>query len=464
MIARLPKEIKISQETIKMKLCFKTILPIILISAMLILLVGCFPLKNQSPIITSTPITLAEVDELYTYQVEATDPDGDTLTYSLDVKPSGMTINSATGLIKWTPTAKGDYDVVVKVSDGALDITQSFTIVVSKAEEPVYTPPEEEETVYTPPVIPPGVPVIPVMGGTVTITGDAKYGEELTADITGITYNPATGADVPTYQWKRGGAEIGGAINATYTLVKADIGAVITVTVTADGTNATGSVTSAPTAAVGKAAGPAAPTGIGKTDETVAGAKDGTLTGTAAGQEYQVDGAGAWTAITGVTVTGLAPGSYMVRVAETDTHLAGDAAGPFVIAAGVIRALNIVAGSGEVTITSNYGDVVTGTDVPTIYYGGDVNSWKDLGDNLQARVTTAFPNKMVTLVLTPNAASNEVTITGTKEFHGNIPSRTLEVVVCDKIDTTITNKSFTVVVSGINNAYVLTIGTIIVLP
>jgi len=302
------------------------------------------------------------------------------------------------------------------------------------------------------------------MGGTVTITGDAKYGEELTADITGITYTPATGADVPTYQWKRGGAEIGGAINATYTLVKADIGAVITVTVTADGTNATGSVTSAPTAAVGKAAGPAAPTGIGKTDETVAGAKDGTLTGTAAGQEYQVDGAGAWTAITGVTVTGLAPGSYMVRVAETDTHLAGDAAGPFVIAAGVIRALNIVAGSGEVTITSNYGDVVTGTDVPTIYYGGDVNSWKDLGDNLQARVTTAFPNKMVTLVLTPNAASNEVTITGTKEFHGNIPSRTLEVVVCDKIDTTITNKSFTVVVSGINNAYVLTIGTIIVLP
>jgi len=464
MIARLPKEIKISQETIKMKLCFKTILPIILISAMLILLVGCFPLKNQSPIITSTPITLAEVDELYTYQVEATDPDGDTLTYSLAVKPSGMTINSATGLIKWTPTAKGDYDVVVKVSDGALDITQSFTIVVSKAEEPVYTPPEEEETVYTPPVIPPGVPVTPVMGGTVTITGDAKYGEELTADITGITYNPATGADVPTYQWKRGGAEIGGAINATYTLVKADIGAVITVTVTADGTNATGSVTSAPTAAVGKAAGPAAPTGIGKTDETVAGAKDGTLTGTAAGQEYQVDGAGAWTAITGVTVTGLAPGSYMVRVAETDTHLAGDAAGPFVIAAGVIRALNIVAGSGEVTITSNYGDVVTGTDVPTIYYGGDVNSWKDLGDNLQARVTTAFPNKMVTLVLTPNAASNEVTITGTKEFHGNIPSRTLEVVVCDKIDTTITNKSFTVVVSGINNAYVLTIGTIIVLP
>ena len=157
-----------------MKLSFKTILPVILISAMLILLVGCFPLKNQSPIITSTPITLAEVDKLYTYEVEATDPDGDILTYSLAVKPSGMTINSATGLIKWTPTAKGDYDIVVKVYDGALDVTQSFTIVVSKAEEPVYTPPEEEEIVYTPPeeeeivytppVIPPGVPVTPVIG------------------------------------------------------------------------------------------------------------------------------------------------------------------------------------------------------------------------------------------------------------------------------------------------------------
>ena len=94
---------------------------------------GCLPIPtppNEAPIITSTPITTATVGVLYTYNVNATDPDGDTLAYSLVVKPSGMTINSATGLIKWTPTAKGDYPVTVKVSDGTLSINQNFTIKV----------------------------------------------------------------------------------------------------------------------------------------------------------------------------------------------------------------------------------------------------------------------------------------------------------------------------------------------
>jgi len=94
-------------------------------------LVGCLPgPTNQAPILTSDPITTATVGVEYTYDVNATDPDGDTLTYSLATKPSGMTINSATGLIWWTPTVKGDYPIIVKVSDGALSITQPFTIKV----------------------------------------------------------------------------------------------------------------------------------------------------------------------------------------------------------------------------------------------------------------------------------------------------------------------------------------------
>jgi len=96
-------------------------------------LVGCNPAPlNQTPILTSDPITTATVGVEYTYNVNATDPDGDTLTYSLATKPSGMTINSANGLIKWTPTAKGNYAVIVKVSDGDLYIIQSFTIVVDE--------------------------------------------------------------------------------------------------------------------------------------------------------------------------------------------------------------------------------------------------------------------------------------------------------------------------------------------
>jgi len=107
-----------------------------------LLLVGCEPSKpNQAPIITSDPDTTATVGEAYTYDVEATDPDGDTLNYSLAVKPFGMTIHSLFGIISWDPQIKdvGDHDVIVKVTDGDLDITQSFIITVVK-EEPGVTP------------------------------------------------------------------------------------------------------------------------------------------------------------------------------------------------------------------------------------------------------------------------------------------------------------------------------------
>ena len=89
------------------------------------------PSINQAPIITSTPITTATVDQTYVYNVNATDPNGDTLTYSLTTKPTGMTIKSWNGLINWTPTSTGDYDVTVRVSDGELFDIQSFTITVN---------------------------------------------------------------------------------------------------------------------------------------------------------------------------------------------------------------------------------------------------------------------------------------------------------------------------------------------
>jgi hypothetical protein len=98
---------------------------------------------NAEPAITSIPVTAVEVGALYTYDVNATDPDvGDTLTYSLTTKPAGMTIEPDTGLIQWTPEDAhvGAHDIVVKVVDSndipASD-TQLFTITVN----PVSLPP-----------------------------------------------------------------------------------------------------------------------------------------------------------------------------------------------------------------------------------------------------------------------------------------------------------------------------------
>jgi len=97
------------------------------------LFTGCF-LFNSSPVIESDPVTTAKEGAVYTYDVEATDPNEDTLTYSLTISPTGMTINSTTGVITWTPTDAqvGENEVVVEVSDGNKSATQSFTVTVDE--------------------------------------------------------------------------------------------------------------------------------------------------------------------------------------------------------------------------------------------------------------------------------------------------------------------------------------------
>ena len=98
------------------------------------LFTGCF-LFNSSPVIESDSVTNAKEGAVYTYDVEAVDPDGDTLEFSLLTHPTGMTINSTTGVISWTPTENqiGENEVVVEVSDGSRSTIQEFTIIVDEA-------------------------------------------------------------------------------------------------------------------------------------------------------------------------------------------------------------------------------------------------------------------------------------------------------------------------------------------
>ena len=61
---------------------------------------------------------------------------------------------------------------------------------------------------------------------------------------------------------------------------------------------------------------------VGHTDETRQGRKDGALTRTDSTMEYRLLPDGAWIAIAGNTVTGLAPGAYEVRYAATAAEMA----------------------------------------------------------------------------------------------------------------------------------------------
>ena len=89
---------------------------------------------NRKPVITSSP-TVLTVDEgaAYAYDVDAVDPDPDTLEFSLVQAPGGMVIDPATGSISWTPSEfhVGLREVTVEVSDGKGGAnTQTFSLTV----------------------------------------------------------------------------------------------------------------------------------------------------------------------------------------------------------------------------------------------------------------------------------------------------------------------------------------------
>lgn len=70
----------------------------------------------------------------------------------------------------------------------------------------------------------------------------------------------------------------------------------------------------------------AIPVGIGKTDCTTAAQNDGTITGVDSTMEYRLSTASEWTSISGNTVSGLANGTYDVRVKANGTVLASEVA------------------------------------------------------------------------------------------------------------------------------------------
>ncbi len=91
---------------------------------------------NHAPQITTSPLLNATAGANYSYDVDASDVDGDTLTYGLTVYPTGMTINAQSGRISWTPAADqtGAQSVNVSVTDakGGSD-SQSYTVMVAPA-------------------------------------------------------------------------------------------------------------------------------------------------------------------------------------------------------------------------------------------------------------------------------------------------------------------------------------------
>lgn len=173
------------------------------------------------------------------------------------------------------------------------------------------------------------------LSGSVEISGELRFDETLSVDITGIeTENPGE----LTYRWYRcnDGRGTGAALVGSgdkYILTAADIGKYIKVTVTA--ANVVGILSDTTSSAVKKASGPAAPTNLNVNE-------DGEITGVDATMEYADNSgfAGAKTCPNG-SISGLAGGTYYVRYKETATHEAGAAVTVTVLSEAPIQTLTV---------------------------------------------------------------------------------------------------------------------------
>lgn len=157
---------------------------------------------NNPPVISSTPVTQAQVGQPYAYTVVADDPENDPLTLTLVQAPAGMTM-TAFGDISWTPVEAhvGSHSVQVRVSDGRQAVTQGFSVVV--AEELVDADPLDVAISITPQIVAPGESVtiqITAFGGNGVPTVQATLDGGAIALVNGTALVPGLTTGTHTLQ------------------------------------------------------------------------------------------------------------------------------------------------------------------------------------------------------------------------------------------------------------------------
>lgn len=91
---------------------------------------------NSAPTISGTPPGEARIGQQYSFTPNSSDPDGDSLTFSVTNKPSWANFNTGSGRLAGTPSAgsEGTYNNIrITVSDGSeSDSTPEFDVEVQQ--------------------------------------------------------------------------------------------------------------------------------------------------------------------------------------------------------------------------------------------------------------------------------------------------------------------------------------------
>lgn len=151
------------------------------------------------PTITSTPSFQGIVSVPYTYAVTATDPQNMPLKYRLPQAPAGMTINTNTGLVQWTPASSGSFFVQVAADGVGGSFYQGYTLTVIPFAN---LPPQFTST----PVTTAAPNAVYAYTATAVSPDDYTVTYSLTQAPSGMTINGSSGA----ITWTPSNSQLGG--------------------------------------------------------------------------------------------------------------------------------------------------------------------------------------------------------------------------------------------------------------
>jgi Putative Ig domain/Fibronectin type III domain len=144
--------------------------------------------NNQAPVISGAPATTVAAGAAYSFIPVASDPDGNTLWFTISNRPAWATFNGATGRLQGTPQIgnAGTYgNIVISVSDGRKTASLApFGIVVTAPTSPTAPTTNAAPTIS-------GAPATAVIQGTQYAfqpTAKDVNGDPLTF---GVTNKPA---------------------------------------------------------------------------------------------------------------------------------------------------------------------------------------------------------------------------------------------------------------------------------
>ena len=145
------------------------------------------PSGNNAPVISGSPASAIVINDQYSFEPNASDPDGDDLTFNINNRPNWASFDTATGALSGRPTLGdiGRYENIrISASDGDQDAQlDAFTIVVSQGGDGsvtlTWTAPTENED---------GSTLVDLAGYRIYYgTSSGSYDHEINIDNPGLT-------------------------------------------------------------------------------------------------------------------------------------------------------------------------------------------------------------------------------------------------------------------------------------